>query len=88
MNAVMNSGTTYTIKFDAKASSSKVIDVTLVDKTSGLTHWSKWSLNVSTTMTTYTYTFTPSSNLSNEKLEFRIGGNTADFTVDNVSISN
>jgi hypothetical protein len=83
----LTSGTTYTISFDVKADASRTFDVVLEDKDDSSVPWSKYTRSAGTSSQTYTYTFTPSSNVDNMRICFRVGGSSTDIYFDNVAIT-
>lgn len=79
-------GRTYTIKFDAKAGSNRTVNAVLTDRDTGYTYWAAWSVSLGTNMTTYRYSFTPSSNISNLQFGIRMGSSNSSVYLDNISI--
>jgi|GEM_PF-1559335 Carbohydrate binding domain. len=79
-------GVTYTIAFDAKAASSKSIDVLLRDGST--VHGGTYGITVSTTPNRHTITYTHTgATTDTAELSLRIGGDTATLHIDNVVVT-
>jgi fibronectin type 3 domain-containing protein/peptidoglycan/xylan/chitin deacetylase (PgdA/CDA1 family) len=85
-NANLVSGTTYNISFDAKAAATKPFDAVIRDSAGNII-WSKYSLSATSASKTYSYPYTPAAAYSGAKICFRIGGDTNDFYIDNVTVA-
>ncbi|MEN1785144.1 MAG: carbohydrate binding domain-containing protein [Bacteroidota bacterium] len=80
----LTNGTTYTISFKAKAQSSKGITVDILDGNT----WKKgFYPTISTGVNTYSFTYTANTTSSNYKLNFLIGGSSANVWVDDVDVT-
>ncbi|MBN2444293.1 MAG: leucine-rich repeat domain-containing protein [Spirochaetales bacterium] len=86
-NINMVSGTNYTFSFDARSVSPRTIEANVGMSADPYTsYFASSSLNITTTMTTYSFTFTGSANDPTARVEFNCGLNANDVYIDNVSL--
>jgi Leucine-rich repeat (LRR) protein len=81
------SGTTYTFSFAARSASARTIEANVGMSVDPYTsYFASSSLNISTTMTTYSFTFTAQANDLTARVEFNCGLAAIDVYIDNVSL--
>jgi len=82
----LSAGGEYTLRFDAKASVAKAIDITVAKDWEAA--FAKWWESIGTSMQTYTYHFKAATNLDEVDLQFHIGSDPdIDLWFDNISLT-
>ncbi len=82
----LNSGTTYAVKFKAKAAASRSMRVGVLNSSSPWTNFLSQNVNLTTSVQDFTVEFTMSENSSAPRIDFFVGNNTGDVWIDAVSV--
>lgn len=85
-NISVAAGKTYTVSFDAKASSNRTITMTMQQSSSPFAEYGHANQNLTTSWATYTSQFTMGITDSNAAIEFSVANDTGDVWFDNVSV--
>lgn len=82
------SGTDYTFSFDARSDASRTIEANVgMSADPWTSYFASSSLSISTSMTTYSFTFTAPASDPAARVEFNCGLNANDVYIDNVSLT-
>ncbi len=84
--ASLSSGTLYTIRFWAKASTARSIDFKM-DKINDSNNYFTQAIPITTSWQQYTYQFTASATDSTPRYEFNVGGTTGQVWLDNATLT-
>ena len=84
-NHSFETGKTYTFSFDAKAAANRTISAGLQKTTAGFDGYLWETVNLTTAMQSFSFSFTPSvTNTNDASIVFNLGGNATTVWVDNV----
>ncbi|PTN27901.1 carbohydrate binding domain-containing protein, partial [Desulfonatronum sp. SC1] len=76
------SGQQYTVSFQARAAANRNIQLFVNTGPNNYASFFTQSVPLTTTMQTFTYTFTANANDDNARIDFNCGGNTANVIID------
>ncbi len=86
-NVSLVSGKTYEVKYKAKAASNRTMRVQLHQEGGGWTGYGEHTINLTTSSADYTFEVTMSTTDSNARLNFFLGGSSANVWIDGVVVS-